>query len=92
MGETVILQPSSVEEALTLQGENRGLIWGAMGSDGELFWAHNGGDADVATMAAINPADQMGVIFFSNGNWRRSHAYGAIFGQLFALADTEVTE
>jgi hypothetical protein len=63
-----------------------------MGSDEDRVWSHSGGDPGVATMVIINPDDQTGVIFLSNGNWRRSRAYDAMFQQLFALAGAGVTQ
>lgn len=65
---------ASVRPQLPGIARGQGLIWYRFGLRGRTLWGHTGGDTGVATIAAFDPRDDVGVIVLANGDWRRSGA------------------
>ncbi|MDC7241715.1 MAG: serine hydrolase [Spirochaetales bacterium] len=85
---TRLLDSDTVASALTEDPEGPediGLIWHFTSDELGHLPSHGGDDLGVATKLIIDPSNHSAVIFLTNGGWKKSEAYMAIWQKLLDL-------
>ena len=80
-----LLEPDTTAAALTEGPKGIGLIWHFTSDELGHLPSHGGDDLGVATKLIINPANRSAVIFLTNGGWKKSDAYEAIWQKLLEI-------
>jgi CubicO group peptidase (beta-lactamase class C family) len=64
--------------------DTQGLSWYSWRLQGEDLWGHDGGDAGVATQAAIRWSDEIGVVFLMNSGGTQWDTFESLEQALFS--------